>query len=266
MVSLFYFFDMNLVSTEVKDHVLLIGLNRPDKMNAFTVEMLHDLAEAYTMLEKDDNLRCGLLFANGYHFTAGLDLGKVAPHVQTGKNLFPEGLIDPFNLNGQERTKPVVVAVKGYCLTVAIELMLAADICVAADNCKFGQIEIRRGIFPFGGATIRFLQRSGWGNAMRYLLTGDYFDSKEAYRIGLVQEVVEGNPFDRALELAQTIADQAPLGVYATLKNARKVLAEAEKAAIPDLLPTVLQLMQTEDAAEGLQSFLERRKAQFKGK
>jgi enoyl-CoA hydratase/carnithine racemase len=101
---------------------------------------------------------------------------------------------------------------------------------------------------------------------MRYLLTGDYFDSVEAYRIGLVQEVVKGSPFDRALELAQTVADQAPLGVYATLKNARKVLAEAEKAAIPDLLPTAIQLMQTEDAAEGLQSFLERRKAQFKGK
>ena len=266
MVSLFYFFTMNLVTTEVKGHVLLIGLNRPDKMNAFTMEMLHELAEAYTILEKDDHLRCGLVFANGYHFTAGLDLGKVAPHVQTGKNLFPDHLVDPFNLNGQQRTKPVITAVKGYCLTVAIELILAADICVAADNCKFGQIEIKRGIFPFGGATIRFLQRSGWGNAMRYLLTGDYFDSVEAYRIGLVQEVVKGSPFDRALELAQTVADQAPLGVYATLKNARKVLAEAEKAAIPDLLPTAIQLMQTEDAAEGLQSFLERRKAQFKGK
>ncbi len=258
--------ETTVVTKERHGHVLAIGLNRPDKMNAFTVQMLHELAEAYTELEDDPELRCGLVFAHGEHFTAGLDLGKVAPHVQTGQNLFPDDLVDPFNLNGRTRTKPVVIAVQGYCLTVAIELILAADICIAADNCKFGQIEIRRGIFPFGGATIRFLQRSGWGNAMRYLLTGDYFDSSEAYRIGLVQEVVADHPKERGMEMAQSVAAQAPLGVYATLRNARKVLEAGEAAAKDDLLPTVLQLMQTQDAAEGLQSFLERRTANFKGK
>ena len=257
---------MKTVTTEVRGHILLIGLNRPDKMNAFTVQMLHELADAYTLLEDREDLRCGLVFAHGDHFTAGLDLGKVAPHVKSGNNLFPKNKVDPFYLQGRKRTKPVVIAVQGYCLTVAIEMILAADICVASDNCKFGQIEIRRGIFPFGGATIRLLQRSGWGNAMRYLLTGDYFDSAEAHRIGLVQEVVEGNPFDTALAIAETVAAQAPLGVYASLRNARKVLEAGEEAAKSDLLPTILKLMESEDAAEGLQSFLERRKAEFKGK
>ena len=158
-----------------------------------------------------------------------------------------------------------MLAVDGYCLTIGIELILAADICIAGPNAKFGQIEIKRGIFPFCGATLRFHQRCGWGNAMRYLLTGDIFDAKEAYRIGLVQELTESHPLDRALELANTISDQAPLGVQQTIIHARKALLEGEEVAIPALLPTAQQLMNSDDTAEGLQSFLERRKAEFKG-
>ena len=86
--------------------------------------------------------------------------------------------IDPLGIHGKMRSKPTVVAVHGRCLTVGIELCLAQDITVAADDTKFAQIEIKRGIFPFGGATIRWVQRSGWGNAMRWLLTGDELDAK----------------------------------------------------------------------------------------
>jgi enoyl-CoA hydratase len=88
------------------------------------------------------------------------------------------------------RTKPVVVAVQGVCFAVGIELMLAADMVVAAEDTRFGQIEVRRGIFPNHGATLRIVERAGCGNAMRYLLTGDEFDAATALRLGLVQEVV----------------------------------------------------------------------------
>lgn len=256
---------MALIETKTEDYVLHILLNRSEKMNAFNIEMLHALAEAYTLLETQENLRCGVVYAQGNHFTAGLDLGEVGPYVKAGNPLFPLDKIDPTQIQGRKRTKPIVMAVQGYCLTLGMELILAADICIAAPQTKFGQIEIKRGIYPFCGATIRLMQRAGWGNAMRYLLTGDMFDAKEAWRIGLVQEVSE-NPVETAISIANTISQQAPLGVYATLANAQMVLDKGEELAKSALMGTAIELMNSEDAAEGLQSFLERRTAHFHGK
>lgn len=256
------------ISVEERGHILLIGLNRPAKRNAFDLQMLEELADAYTRLENSDDLRCGVLFAHGEMFTAGLDLANVAPEVvkSNGVLKFGEDSIDPLNIWNQ-RTKPVVVAVSGKCLTIGIELILAADICIAAENAAFAQIEIKRGIFPFGGATLRFSERAGWGNAMRWLLTGDEFDAKEAHRIGLVQEVVEnGKELEKAIEIAETISKQAPRGVYATLKSARKLEQEGYEAAKNDLQPQIIELFNSEDAKEGVQSFLERREGNFKGK
>lgn len=256
------------ISVEERGHILLIGLNRPAKRNAFDLQMLEELADAYTRLENSDELRCGVLFAHGEMFTAGLDLANVAPEVVRSNGVLKFGAdsIDPLNIHNQ-RTKPVVVAVAGKCLTIGIELILAADIAIAAENATFAQIEIKRGIFPFGGATLRFPERAGWGNAMRWLLTGDEFDANEAHRIGLVQEVVEtGKELEKAIEIAEQIARQAPLGVYATLKSARKLQQEGYEAAKNDLQPQIIELFNSEDAKEGVQSFLERRDGKFKGK
>jgi enoyl-CoA hydratase len=146
-------------------------------------------------------------------------------------------------------------------------LLLASDVRIAASNARFAQIEIRRGIFPFGGATICMPQAFGWGNAMHYLLTGDEFDAQEALRLGLVQEVVPvGQQLERAVAIAETIAAQAPLGVRATLASARKALVDGHDAARRELLPTMRKLMGTEDAQEGVRSFLERRTARFTGR
>ena len=256
---------MNEIITKKKGHILLIELNRTDKMNAFSTTMLLQLGDAFTMLEDDSDLRCGLLYTKGKHFTAGLDLQDVSNAVEKGIDLFPPNKVDAVQLFGRERTKPMVVAAQGNCYTIAIELILAADICVANANCKFGQIEIKRGIFPFGGATIRFPQRCGWGNAMRYLLTGDFFDTQEAFRMGLVQEISD-TPFEKALEIATRIAQQAPLGVQATIMNARQAMEIGKEAAVKDLMPTLFSLMNSEDAKEGMMSFIERRNAKFTGK
>ena len=126
----------------------------------------------------------------GTHFTAGLELDKVAPIMRERGSVFPVGTVDPLSLRPPIRTKPLVCAVQGICFTLGIELMLAADIVVAADDCRFAQIEVKRGIMPAGGATMRMVERAGWGNAQRYLLTGDEFGSAEALRLGFVQEVV----------------------------------------------------------------------------
>lgn len=255
------------ITTEARGHVLLIGLNRPKKLNAFDPQMLQELAEAYGELERGP-YRCGVLFAHGEHFTAGLDLAKVAPVVMQGKGLFPdEGQIDPFGLHGPARTKPMVCAVHGRCLTLGIELVLASDITIAADDTKLAQIEVKRGIFPFGGATLRWVQASGWGNAMRWLLTGDELGAEEALRIGLVQEVApRGAHLEKAIAIAETIAAQAPLGVQATLLSARNRLEKGFEGAAKELVPQILSLMQSDDAREGMMSFVERRTAKFEGK
>lgn len=253
------------VSVERQGHVLLIGLDRVAKRNAFDKAMLNELGLAYAELEHDNELRCGVLFGHGEHFTGGLELTQFASSL--GHFEYAENAIDPLGLQGPRLTKPVISAVQGICLTIGIELMLATDIRIAASNTRFAQIEIKRGLFPFGGATIRLPREVGWGNAMRYLLTGDEFNAEEALRLGFVQEVVEpGQQLARAIELAQVVSAQAPLGVQATLKSARLAVAEGEEAALQQFLPEIQKISQSEDIKEGIQSFIERRQANFQGR
>jgi enoyl-CoA hydratase/carnithine racemase len=256
------------VTTERRGHVLLIGLDRVAKRNAFDLEMFFALSRAYAQLERDHDLRCGVLVAHGEHFTAGLDLPKFAPVFASGKWTLPDDGVDPMGLGAPRLTKPVVGAVQGICFTIGIELLLATDIRVASKTTRFAQIEIKRGIYPVGGATLRFPRDCGWGNAMRWLLTGDEFGADEAHRIGLAQEVVgAGEELARATAIAEVIAAQAPMGVRATMASARIAMgADAFDEGARRLLPDLQPLLASEDAKEGIQSFIERRQAKFTGK
>ena len=254
------------VNVERRGHVLVVGLNRAQKRNAFDLGMYGAIGLAWAELDRDPELRCGVLYAEGAHFTGGLDLAQWAPAFAAGKMPLPEGALDPLGLQGPPVRKPLVCAVQGICLTIGIELMLATDVRVAARDTRFGQIEIGRGIYPVGGATIRMPRELGWGNAMRWLLTGDELDAETALRLGLVQELVEpGQQLERALALAARIASQAPLGVQATLASARLALVD-ERQAAARLLPDLKPIMASDDAREGVQSFLERRAARFTGR
>ncbi|MDB5393384.1 MAG: enoyl-CoA hydratase [Rhodospirillales bacterium] len=255
------------IVVEQRGHILLIGLDRVAKLNGVSEKMFNELAQAYDRLERAPDIRVGVLHAFGPHFSAGIQLDQLQHLFKSGRHLTPPGLVDPFDLFPPLRTKPVVAAVQGICFTITIELMLAADIVIAAGDCRFGQIEVKRGIFANHGATIRIVERAGWGNAMRYLLTGDEFDSATALRLGLVQEVVEpGQQLGRALELAEKIAAQAPLAVQATLTNARRAVLHGVASAAQELGPVQQRLFASEDAEEGVQSFKEKRAAEFKGR
>ena len=152
-------------------------------------------------------------------------------------------------------------------MTVGIELMLGADIVVAADNCRFSQMEVQRGIMATGGATLRMAERAGTGNALLHLLTADEFGSDEAYRLNFVQKVVPaGEQFAAALAIAQTIADNAPAAVVATRLNTLKAVEQGPLAAVAEFVETQRVLANSEDAAEGVRSFVERRPAQFTGR
>jgi enoyl-CoA hydratase/carnithine racemase len=257
------------LQVERRGHLLLIGFDRAAKRNAFTVAGYRALALAYGELDRDPELRCGVLHGLGAHFTAGLDLTEWAPVLAEGRMPeLPADAIEPFGLDESHRlSKPLVVAAQGVSFTVAIELMLAADVRVAASDCRFGQLEVRRGFFACGGATVRLWQEIGWGNAMDVLLSGREFSADEALRWGLVQRVVApGEQFDAAIGIAEGIARAAPLGVQASLRLAREARVRGSEAGIAALFPALHEVLASDDAAEAVRAFGERREPRFSGR
>jgi len=259
------------VTVERRGALLLIGLDRPEKLNGLTPKMAGELADAFTTLDEDDTLFAGVVFGHGERgFTAGLDLPKWTDAMKGGGGDRDDDApkrVDPYGLGARRCSKPVVCAVHGLTYTAGIELMLACDIVVAADDCRFSQLEPKRGIMATGGATIRFVERGGWGNAMYHLLVVDEFDAAEAHRCGFVQEVVPaGTQLDRAIELAEKITKLAPLAIQATKASSRLYSEEGPAAAIAEFRSVQQRLANSEDAAEGVASFVERRDPVFKAR
>lgn len=254
------------VSREIRGHLYLIGLDRADKRNAFDSHMIHDLSLALTEYEDNPELRCAVIFAHGEHFTAGLDLIELQPKLAEGVFSFSDEMVNPWGTVGRQRTKPLVTVVQGYCYTAGIELMLNSDIVIAHENTQFTQIEVQRGILPFGGATVRFVQAAGWVKAMKYILTGDLFYAQTAYEMNLVTEIVADHPLNRAVELAERIAQAAPLAVQAALQSAQQAFLQNPQVAFANLQSLLSPLLVSEDAREGVMAMIERRMPKFKGK
>ncbi|WP_083992667.1 crotonase/enoyl-CoA hydratase family protein [Afipia massiliensis] len=253
------------VRTEVHDRVLKIIINNMAKKNAFTPPMTYQLSDALTLLDGTDDLWAGVICAEGDDFTSGLDMARFfGPNAENWDHR--EGTIDIFALKNRCR-KPVVTAVQGIVYTIGIELMLAGDIVIAADTSRFCQMESKRGIAPLGGAHFRFLTRAGWGDAMYHLFLCDEFNAERACKIGLVQEVVPvGQQIERAMEVARLITKNAPIGIQVTKEAALKFTESGEKLTADYISVMRERILGTEDAAEGVQSFIERRAANFQGR
>jgi enoyl-CoA hydratase/carnithine racemase len=246
--------------------VLVIGLDLAQAQDRLTPPAIIGLGKAYHQLEQDDGLRVAVLHSIGLNFCAGLDVAAFAA-AQAAGILPPKDpdFINPLGLRPPIRSKPVVVAVQGRAMSVGDELVLAADIRVAAQDAVFGQLEVTRGVFPAGGATIRLTREAGWGNAMFHMLTGEEWNANEAYRLGLVQAVTSpGRQLDRAIEIANKIAAAAPLGVRATLASAHQAIS-SEDAALQALGPVFAKLIQSQDAKESARALQEHRAPVFRG-
>ena len=256
------------VLVEKRGHILLIGWNRPKKYNALTVAMFHELAKAYYQLQTDDELRVAVVYGEGDHFTAGLQLDDWTDELGGGEPMqLPEGEIDPFGMSGEILRKPVIMAVKGLCFTAGVELMLNSDIRIAADNTRFAQLEVQRGFHACGGATLRLPQEMGWSNAQRYLLTGDEWTAQQALGWGMVQEVVTPEELmPTAMAIAEKVAKAAPLGVQGSLMSSKYVRLPAEAESKERMFRDLKPIMDSDDMKEGVASFLERREAVFTGK
>ncbi|HXC51509.1 MAG TPA: crotonase/enoyl-CoA hydratase family protein [Candidatus Limnocylindrales bacterium] len=253
------------VRMTIDGHICVISLDNRLKKNAITPELMSQLSIHLTSFEEDDSLWVAVLDPAGDHTTAGLDMPKFFGPAATAKPI-PKDQVDPFAL-ARRTTKPVISVVHGITYTIGIEMMLAADIVIAADTARFCQMESKRGIAPFGGAHFRYLSRTGWGNAMYHLFLCDEFDAEEAWRIGFVQEV---HPFgrhrERAMEIARQICRCAPIGLRATKKAALTYLEHGERAAVAAIPAVEKAVFESEDFKEGIQSFVERREARFQGR
>jgi enoyl-CoA hydratase len=261
------------IRTEVRGHVFKIVIDNVAKKNSFSPQMMEQLADALTQLDTTQDYWAGVVCAEGSDFTAGLDMPKffgpdagVSADKARRGGWWTEGKIDVFGLQNRCR-KPIVTAVQGIVFTIGIEIMLAGDIVIAADDCRFCQLESKRGIAPLGGAHFRYLTRTGWGNAMYHLLLCDEFNAQEAFRTGFVQEVVPvGHQIQRAMEVAELIAKNAPIGIQVTKEAALQFISGGERAAVGYVPKVWDRVMNSQDAKEGIQSFIERRAAVFQGR
>ena len=251
---------------EKEGKIAIFTLNRPEARNAQNVEIRQRLHEAMVDFRADPNLWVGIITGAGDKaFSAGADINELLPFLKERENSL--WAISPTPVRGLELYKPLIAAVNGLALGGGLEIALACDIRIAAENARFGQPEVFLGLMPGGGATQRLPRLIPWCKAAEILLLGKLIDAQEAYRIGLVNKVV---PLDQlmptAKEWAEAICQAGPLGIRAT----KEAMIRGYSMTLEDGLRLEIslfnRLMNTEDYAEGVAAFNEKRRAIFKAK
>jgi enoyl-CoA hydratase len=252
-------------------HTAVVTLNRPAKRNALSSEMLVRMHDAWVEIDGDPDIRVAVVTGAGGNFCSGADLKAMAAghpddeytkRFATDRDLHWKALLRHF-VPG----KPMIAAVEGYAVAGGTEILQAFDIRVAAAGAQFGVAEVRRGLFPLGGSTVRLSRQIPYTVAAELLLTGKFITADEALRVGLVGHVVpDGAALDKALEIAGQISENGPLAVQAVLKSMRATREMPEKVGLAYELEIGQPIFATEDAMEGPTAFSEKRKPNFTGR
>ena len=251
---------------ERRDRVATITINRPEKRNALNIQTRAEGAAALDELSQDDSVRVVIFTGAGDKaFVAGADIAEFAGRTALAQRavMLDRGLfnaVDTF-------PKPVIAMVNGYCLGGGCELALACDIRIASETASFGQPEINLGIIPGGGGTQRLTRLVGEGKAMEMILTGEIINAQEAFRLGLANHVVPADQLQtKTMEVANRIAEKSPVA----LRLAKEAVKAASRSNLDEGLRREVDLFalcfSSEDKDEGVSAFLEKRKADFKGK
>jgi enoyl-CoA hydratase len=227
------------------------------------------VAETFYQYEHDPSLRAAVLFGHGEHFSRGIDVDAAQAAIAAGRRT-PSGpaTIDPLGKSQPHLSKPVVVVAHGDTWNLGHEIYLAGDIRIAAANTRFGQDENTHGRFPGGGATVRFVREAGWGNAMRYMLTGDHWSAEESHRMGITQEIAPTPEaaLEAGIAMARKIAGCGPLSIRATLVSAHQVIDPVEADALSKLDAEYSALYRTQDFIEGRRAEAEGRPPRYEGR
>jgi enoyl-CoA hydratase len=257
------------VTVERRGEIALIGLNRTFIQNRLDPSTRVRLAETFYQYEHDPSLRAAVLFGHGENFSRGIDVDASQAALVAGRRspIGPEA-IDPLGKSKPHPSKPVVVVVHGDTWNLGHEIYLAGDIRIAAANTRFGQDENTHGRFPGGGATVRFVREAGWGNAMRYMLTGDHWSAEESYRMGITQAIAPTPEaaLEAGIAMARKIAACGPLSIRATLASAHQVVDPVEADALSKLDAAYGALYRTQDFIEGRRAEAEGRPPRYQGK
>jgi enoyl-CoA hydratase len=268
---------VSVVLFERRGSVALITLNRPEARNAVNPELAVHLARAWEEVKQDPQIRAAVVTGAGdKSFCAGADLARLIPlftGARTPEDEWDEAVRKDPGIPGRallrefDPEKPVVAAVTGFCIAGGMEMLQATDLRVAAQDSKFGLQEPKWGLFPMSGSTVRLPRQIPYAVAMEILLTGELFDARRAYEIGLVNRVVPRDEvLPTALGIAQAMAENGPVAVRAIRRSARACMGLPEKDALALERELGMAVFQTEDAREGPRAFKEKRKPKFVGK
>jgi enoyl-CoA hydratase len=250
------------VLQERRGHVLLVTLNRPDARNAVNAALARGLADALDALDADDELRVGVLVGAGKGFSSGMDLKAFV----TGERPWV-GDRGFAGITRRASDKPLIAAVEGFAVAGGLEIALSCDLIVAARDVRLGIAEVKRGLVAAGGALIRLPKRVPYHVAMELALTGEFIDGARAYELGLVNRVVDpGAALDTALELAETVAQNAPLALAASKRIVSQAQGWDEPEAWAKNDEIAGPVMASEDAREGATAFAEKRAPVWKGR
>ena len=254
---------------EQEGHTLVVTMNRPEKKNALSGEMLAILEQAWDRVNEDDDIRVCILTGAGGAFCAGADLS--AMDKKSPSESFEDGSYDPSRikslLKGFRLTKPLIAAVEGPAIAGGTEILQATDIRVAGESARFGVSEVRWGLYPLGGSAVRLVRQIPYTVAADILLTGRHIKAPEALALGLIGHVVpDGTALDKAREIAEMISANGPLAVQAVLRTIRDSEGKHEDECWAEDARIGAAVFASDDAKEGPRAFMEKRAPEFKGR
>ena len=253
-------------------HSLVITLNRPERMNAISGEMLVLMYDAYVEASQDPDIRCIILTGAGGNFCSGADLRAMAgdPGKEGAVDAQARMKADPdlhwkALLRSYRPTKPIIAAVEGVAIAGGTEILQATEIRIAGESARFGVSEARWSLYPMGGSAVRLRRQIPYTHAADILLTGKHITAREAHDIGLIGHVVpDGQALARAKEIAAVICENGPLAVEAILRTLHETDGMTEAEALAHEFSYGWSVFASEDAKEGPRAFKEKRKPNFK--
>jgi len=257
-------FEYILVNPQAEQYIALIQLNRPKELNALNLQLMGELRDALKMLDNDEKVRVIVITGNEKAFAAGADIKQMSD-----KTAIDMLNIDQFSTWDQikKTKKPIIAAVSGFALGGGCELCMTCDMIIASETAQFGQPEIKIGVMPGAGGTQRLTRAVGKALAMEMVLTGKFISAEQALKVGLINKVVPVELYlKEAIELAKQVAELSPVAV----KLAKESVLQAFNTSLDEGLvferKNFYMLFASEDQKEGMKAFMEKRKAEFKGK